>query len=789
MPDALIADISSPVEPVGHVLGNLLTAPFHVPRYQRGYAWKEDNVLDFIKDVRGLAARLANLPAGESADEQLHFFGAILTIEHNGEPPLRKTYELVDGQQRLTTFVSALTLVRRSLLSLAAEAATAPDGIEPSVAATASLDAADLEKLLSITVKDKVGARSTHPRLRLSKDDDPYFQAILAGGAVPKAVLASNQLLEAAVGLLKVRLIEDWLATDSPSTPRERHARLSVLQTAMLEHCALVHMSTTRRGLGYRLFMVLNDRGQPLSVSDLLRTRTMELLEDSDVAQEQAAKAWSALMSHGTEMCDAFLRDLYQSRTGERAPSSDLFDTLDQYLFSPLVKGEKADVPALVSLIEGMRDEMESYLQIREGKWPFGAGRASLWERQRLELLVKTLRQSAALPLLMSMKATRNETEFKNAVFYLERVAFRWNQAGAHAGTLGEELFRQAAKVRKDAAFSLSDIQTALGPLIAKAAPDVAFAPGLRTRMRYTASKGPLKYLLLTLDGYFEWWRDGAKGIPQLKVKGPYELGHVHLEHVYPQNPPKGDVVSSLEPVKHQLGNLTIWHPDDNQRALNKPYATKKAKYAKSFSPVTRALGTRSKSTWNSRDVADREKELVNLALRVFAVPMPAVGVIAVPSPAGTSASSVLAAPSMRAFFVQQNPGSRYQDLPGRAYDYPPEIPNAQAICPGDVLVTYLGSKVAPDGKRITGIGRVGDVYSAGSGFVAVYDRHVAFSPALTFGVIGGDPRSNQRNAINELDPEVVELLLETVGLKAIEEAEVVNGDVDKLIPELAIQE
>ena len=47
---------------------------FHVPRYQRAFDWKDDQVTDFARDVDNIvSARLK----GESSP---HFFGAVISI-------------------------------------------------------------------------------------------------------------------------------------------------------------------------------------------------------------------------------------------------------------------------------------------------------------------------------------------------------------------------------------------------------------------------------------------------------------------------------------------------------------------------------------------------------------------------------------------------------------------------------------------------------------------------------------------------------------------------------------
>jgi hypothetical protein len=119
--------------------------------------------------------------------------------------------------------------------------------------------------------------------------------------------------------------------------------------------------------------------------------------------------------------------------------------------------------------------------------------------------------------------------------------------------------------------------------------------------------------------------------------------------------------------------------------------------------------------------------------------------------------------------------------VPGVAYDFPPGIPNSKELVSGVTLVPYLGDKDSEDGQRITGVGRIGDVVSGGSGLIATYDRHVAVDPPLTFEQIGGDPRSNHRNSINALTVEAVDTLLEIAGVDEISDLPESTANLDAI--------
>jgi hypothetical protein len=117
---------------------------------------------------------------------------------------------------------------------------------------------------------------------------------------------------------------------------------------------------------------------------------------------------------------------------------------------------------------------------------------------------------------------------------------------------------------------------------------------------------------------------------------------------------------------------------------------------------------------------------------------------------------------------------SKYADIEGEAYEYPPHIPHSQQIREGDVLVISLPKSDAPDGRRVVGLSRIGKISGQGAGqLIATYERYLKLTPA-SFEEIGGDPRKNQSNSINPINPSVVQRLIEREGIPSLDALPVV---------------
>lgn len=72
---------------------------YTVPIYQRAYAWRDDEIVQLLRDVRDARLR-------QSASEN-YYIGTL--VVHQADEPSRGRFEVVDGQQRLTTLALVLS--------------------------------------------------------------------------------------------------------------------------------------------------------------------------------------------------------------------------------------------------------------------------------------------------------------------------------------------------------------------------------------------------------------------------------------------------------------------------------------------------------------------------------------------------------------------------------------------------------------------------------------------------------------------------------------------------------
>ena len=75
------------------------SAIYKVPRYQRDYVWREVNWKELWIDLQ---FTLAN----ENKIQWSHFLGTIVLNKSNNNESGLEVYEIIDGQQRLLTWLS-----------------------------------------------------------------------------------------------------------------------------------------------------------------------------------------------------------------------------------------------------------------------------------------------------------------------------------------------------------------------------------------------------------------------------------------------------------------------------------------------------------------------------------------------------------------------------------------------------------------------------------------------------------------------------------------------------------
>lgn len=567
--------------------------PFFVPRYQRGYAWESDEISDFIEDIKEINGQLPHAGA--------HFMGGIVHVNLTAANSVSRRFEVVDGQQRMATVSLAVAAIIHGIQELHASSSDQAFQNECDI---------DIEDYSAVFLKYSE-RRVSAPKLVVSRADNPFFRGLLDGSS-PVPSRDSHHRLQYAYDVIKEELVDAVLQNAGMSELQKRDS-LRQVYDIFLNKCIVIHIVSQSHQEAYRLFTVLNDRGRSLTDGDLLRAKTLELLEADPAAQLRVENLWDGILDGAPEEIDKFLKAYYPSVTGRRAAAKDLLDSyMNQFI-------EGKSIQELEGFVNNLSISKPRFDMIRMGKWPFRA--LDDWHTDRLDRLVTTLRHEAAHPLLLSAYAL-GEAEFTKVVSMLERFVFRYiTIVSAHAGPLIQPYYSEAKAIHDNpASYSVSTLKSKLSALLNSRAGDTLFESNLVAKLEYSdnnAKNREIRHFFTTLESYCSWYRRGATGSPCPEVMTIYKVKDTTLEHVYPQTPdPTKWIDSTLADSTNSLGNLAVMSSGDNSAAGNDDFTTKKIEYRASSLAMTRALNDF--TTWSLPENHARTGELVAMAKAVF---------------------------------------------------------------------------------------------------------------------------------------------------------------------------
>lgn len=207
--------------------GNIFTRGdrYEIPLYQRPYAWGERNIEQLVEDVRDLP----------DEGEQYYYLGS-LVVWHKTDG----AYEVIDGQQRLTTLYLLLSALGEDV----------DNGEAPT---------------LTFSCRDR-------SRYTLKHLSDLDTAAKIDDGMVEESIASGYRLLEQEIA---------EMSDDEVSLLRHKIARTRLYRIEVPNHTDLNHY-----------FEIMNTRGEQLEQHEILKAWLMEPLSGTDSAKFSAI--WDA---------------------------------------------------------------------------------------------------------------------------------------------------------------------------------------------------------------------------------------------------------------------------------------------------------------------------------------------------------------------------------------------------------------------------------------------------------------------------------------------------------------
>lgn len=289
-----------------HTLASLIATEgsqwhYHIPRFQREYVWTKNNWSKLIDDI--------------NENDKGHYMGSIICV-HDGQeltPTTELVYELVDGQQRLTTLSLLLCAIYKKLNQLA--------NVNSKLKSNENF----------IVTRNSIKRRLIKEVNLLSNQKPPWGVFRSSSLTYCLRVQPSTQYsnLEDYKQILKE--IEVIPATAYPKyfgnrrlytaynyflsqTPTDFDGLLALLEK--VNSLAFIHIVESSQSKAFMLFETLNYRGVPLSAIDIIKNKMLATLESKhSVAINDSFEQWQEVLNNLPEEADKdrFLRQFYNA--------------------------------------------------------------------------------------------------------------------------------------------------------------------------------------------------------------------------------------------------------------------------------------------------------------------------------------------------------------------------------------------------------------------------------------------------------------------------------------------
>lgn len=526
-----------------------------MPHYQRSYSWGEREALDLLGDlVDAMDAALA------------HFIGALVFV--NGEEP--GLFEIVDGQQRLTTLTILLCVLR--------DLETDPGR------------AHDLHKLIADEDRPMLG-EGANWRLALNYDVGAFFRDTIQ---TPGATLKLDNEPGDSESQQKIVANAAAFHRELRNMDIEKRRELADVVTT---GCALVRVVVDNKDQGFKVFRVLNTRGKEPGAHDIIKTELFQRAKFTAAEANDYAERWAAHEAVlGGGAFDDLLRQIRVIH--DRSPKGDLFAGFQKAVLNKIEPRKFMDemLPGYVAafrIAETGRDETGTAAQgVLDSINQLRALEHKTWRAPAIQFIVE---RGLADPMAAEFFTNLERLSYISQIMVQEREQ------------RNKKLSRITDAIRNDRV------------LFAKTGPfSIGKDEARKVRDRLTTrfgTYGQRRAIALRLNAAIA----GGKTIPP--------ESDATVEHVLPRNPPEDShwMVTWPDPVKRReqcdtIGNFVLLTNKVNQLADRLDYRAKKEIYFNGGGGQEFAL-TRDlmeQDAWTPDTVRRRTEKLADIMMQAW---------------------------------------------------------------------------------------------------------------------------------------------------------------------------
>ncbi|MFT6638212.1 MAG: hypothetical protein ACJAYP_000781 [Flavobacterium sp.] len=504
---------------------------FLVPDYQREYVWKpEDQVEQFIIDIDN------EFEPGVSSQKS-YFIGSIIIVENNGK------FDVIDGQQRLTTLILSLCAFRDLLKPLEL------DSKQKKYLQT-------IEELLS---DFDINTDETKLRLELQYEESKdYLSKLIQNQEYVDEVTPSIKKMEQAYSKLKSHF-ELYL--------KEGLNNLTDFARYFLTRIELVVIESENLSSALKIFETINQRGAGLNAMDLIKNLLFSQAKESDF--QNIKETWKEITSnlHDCKEDNSPLRFLRYYLMARYHNGIMREDDIYKWIISPEGKAATNYESEPLAFAKELKKISKRYSDlVIATEWIKDGGQYPNITNIGFVNKYKS-RQHLILLLALDSNCTKYEIEY--LAEQIESFFFFSNTIGIQAKN-NERLFALwASKLR--GVKTIEEIKTILSTSMVPYISDkVSQFKSEFLNIRH-GSYNPL-YRLRYVLGKIENTVLAKSGLP---IKGHDFFDNLQIEHILPQTPKDGILPDGFTDkddyygAVYKLGNVILLESTINQ-AVNK---------------------------------------------------------------------------------------------------------------------------------------------------------------------------------------------------------------------------
>ena len=555
---------------------------FEIPDYQRAYSWTTENLKQLVDDIND-SIRLNEGKDFENFEP--YFIGSIVLCGKEYREDGFGRYEVIDGQQRLTSLIILIATIRDIIKN------------DDYKKVLSSLVYQEANELMGIKEDIRVKVRG--------KESDFFKKYILSeNGTTFVNDLDKTELTEAKLNMVNALDIFKGSFIDGKGEVLEE--KLNNFIKYLLQKVVLVVITTNTFESAFRLFNVINSRGLPLTNADLLKSENLRVIPLED--RKEFAQIWENdevdLGKDSLEMLIGFMRTIALKKKSEAS----LYDEYTKVIYTE-TKGYKGK-----EFTTHMHNVKEIY-----SKYILDA-QINVADKEKVvyyKNLVTAMREFlpyedwAATVIKFIEKFGTNDDEIFEFVSILEkRIVIDWVNGNSFADRLGRvydilNIIDNATTLKeiKESDAFIGDIEKTTN-FFKNALTDIDFY-----------SKGRMtvpKYIFVRMD------------IELNKSETvDYYTNKVMVEHILPRNSKDAYWISNFKADErrnfaNKFGNLVLIAGAKNTRLNNKPFADKVDEYLSKKGDFNITKEIFSNNNWNMEVLENRQNDLVERAMEIF---------------------------------------------------------------------------------------------------------------------------------------------------------------------------